>query len=147
MSKLQAPIVVGVDESDTARRAAFAAADLAVALGAQLHLVMSVNRTRSSTSAGSSGDHFHIDWLSTAEQFLDALIGELPQSSAGRPTHSVGLDDPAKEICDAAARLDAGIIVVGNRRVQGLSRVLGAVATDIARQAPCDVLIVNTIDA
>ena len=39
-------IIVGVDRSDTARRAAFTAATLAAALGKPLHLVMAVSRTR-----------------------------------------------------------------------------------------------------
>ena len=36
------------------------------------------------------------------------------------------------------------MIVVGNRRVQGATRVLGSIANDVARQAPCNVLIVHT---
>ena len=134
------PIVVGVDESDTSRRAAFTAAELARALGAPLHLVMSVSRTRTQ-AASSGGDQWSVDWLSTAEQFLDALVGELrvPQT-----TRTVSTDDPAAAICDEAVRLHARMIVVGNRRMQGLSRVLGAVATDIARRSPCDVLIAYT---
>lgn len=38
------------------------------------------------------------------------------------------------------------MIVVGNKRTQGLSRVLGAVAGEIAHNAPCDVLIVKTVE-
>ena len=34
--------------------------------------------------------------------------------------------------------------IVGNRRVQGVSRILGSVAMDVARAAPCNVLIVHT---
>lgn len=142
MSTSTAPIVVGVDESDTARRAAFNAANLATALSAPLHLVMAVSRTRSQTEPSGGADHWNVNWLTTAEQFLDALIGELPTQHA---TRTVSLDDPAIAICAEAARLDARMIIVGNRRVQGLSRVLGAVATDVARHAQCDVLITNTI--
>ena len=54
------------------------------------------------------------------------------------------MQDPATALCDEARRLQASIIVVGNRRVKGAARLLGAVATDVARQAPCDVLIANT---
>jgi nucleotide-binding universal stress UspA family protein len=133
-------IIVGVDRSDTARRAAFTAARLAVTLGKPLHLVMAVSRTNP-ISGGFGGDSFHADWLTSAEEFLAALSGELP---AKRITHTVSLSDPATAICDEARRLQATMIVVGNRRVQGLTRVLGAVATDVARQAPCDVLVANT---
>ena len=133
-------IIVGVDRSDTARRAAFTAAQLAVSLDKPLHLVMAVSRTQP-ISFGSGSDSFHTDWLTSAEEFLDALGGELPAKQISR---TVSLLDPATAMCDEAQRLEATMIVVGNRRVQGLARVLGAVASDVARQAPCDVLIANT---
>ena len=142
---MTAPIIVGVDNSDTARRAAFTAAKLASALDAPLHLVMAVNRTRSHTALVVGGERWHTDWLTTAQQFLDALIGELPAHPADRPTtRTVSLNDPATAICDEAIRLHAHMIVVGNKRVRGLTRVLGAIATDVARQAACDVLITDT---
>jgi nucleotide-binding universal stress UspA family protein len=134
-------IVVGVDQSETARRAAFAAAKMAAACCSPLHVVMAVSRGKSVEVNVGASDRWHLDWLSTAEQFLDALIGELPTSPI---TRAVSLHDPATALCEEAERLEAGIIVVGNRRVQGTSRLLGAVATDVARRAPCDVLIANT---
>lgn len=136
------PIVVGVDQSDTARRAAFRAAGLANALGAPLHLVMAASRGRADGMATETG-HL-VDWLAGAEQFLDALMGELKASAV---TGAVVAKDPATAMCDEAERLDAQMIVVGNRRVQGISRVLGAIAMDVARRAPCDVLISDTADA
>ena len=135
-------IVVGVDQSETARRAAFAAANLAAACGKPLHIVMAVSRRKTVDVAVGGADRWHLDTLSTAEQYLDALVGELPASPI---TRTVSLLDPATALCEEAARLDAGMIVVGNRRVQGASRLLGAVATDVARRAPCDVLIANTM--
>jgi nucleotide-binding universal stress UspA family protein len=137
-------IIVGVDQSDTARRAAFAAAKLAKACGKPLHVVMAVNRQQSVEVSVGGSDHWHLDWLTTAEQYLDALIGELPASPISR---AVILKDPATALCEEATRLEADIIVVGNRRVQGAARLLGAVATDVARSAPCDVLIANTTGA
>lgn len=137
---MTAPILVGMDESDTARRAAFTAAKLASALGAPLHLVMAVSRSRSER-VGSGGEQWHVDWLSTAEQFLDAFVGELHTSPI---TRAISLKDPATAMCEEAEKVGAQLIVVGNRRVQGISRVLGSIASDVARQAPCDVLIANT---
>jgi nucleotide-binding universal stress UspA family protein len=141
MPSTTAPIIVGVDDSDTARRAAFTAAELASSIGAPLHLVMAVSRTRSQNVPTVGTDRWHIDCVSTAQQFLDGLVRDLPGS---RATRTVSLDEPATAICDEAVRLDARMIVVGNRRVRGLSRMLGAVATDVARRAPCDVLVANT---
>lgn len=137
---MTAPIVVGVDQSDTARRAALTAANLASALGAPLHLVMAVSRTRSGGVA-SGGDQFHVDWLSTAEQFLDGFVGELRTTPV---TRAISVKDPATAMCEEAEKLSAQMIVVGNRRVQGISRVLGSIASDVLKHAPCDVLIANT---
>jgi nucleotide-binding universal stress UspA family protein len=134
-------IVVGVDQSQTARRAAFVAAKLASNCNKPLHIVMAVSRRKALEVAGGGSDRWHLDWISSAEQFLDELIGELP---ADHITRTVSLKDPATALCEEAERLEASVIVVGNRRVQGASRLLGAVATDVARRAPCDVLIANT---
>lgn len=133
------PIVVGVDQSETARRAAFRAAELATALGVPLHVVMAASRGRADGLSTETGRH--VDWLAGAEQFLIALEGEL---SLPQITHAVIAGDPATAICDEAERVDAQMIVVGNKRVRGISRVLGAVALDVARRAPCDVLISDT---
>lgn len=133
-------IVVGIDRSDTARRAAEAAAELATAYGANLHLVMCVERGPSANFKVGS-EHFHTDWLTEAEQFLDAAIRDLKAPSI---TRTVALGDPVAMLCEEAERLEARTIVVGNRRVQGLSRVLGSVAGDVTKRAPCDVLIAQT---
>ncbi len=133
-------IVVGVDPSPTAWKAALSAATLAADLDANLHLVTCVGRgANREVEVGS--DRFYLDSTSTAETFLDDLRRSLPHD---RITTAVGGGDPARSICDEAARLDARMIVVGNRRVQGISRVLGSVAADVAKQAPCDVVIAYT---
>jgi nucleotide-binding universal stress UspA family protein len=36
------------------------------------------------------------------------------------------------------------MIVVGNRRMHGIGRVLGSVANSVAHNAPCDVYIAKT---
>lgn len=43
--------------------------------------------------------------------------------------------------------MEARIIVVGNRRMRSIGRVLGSVAISVAHHAPCDVYIANTYDA
>lgn len=136
-------IIVGVDRSQTARIAATRAAELAKAYGVNLHLVMCTDRGPThQISVGS--DRFQIDWLADAELYLSDVARTLPHD---RISHTVGLGDPAKMLCEEAGRLDATAIVVGNRRVQGVSRVLGSIAGDVTRQAPCDVVVANTCAA
>jgi nucleotide-binding universal stress UspA family protein len=135
-------IVVGVDGSETARRAARTAARIAADSGDTLHLVMCVSRSSRNVSSGS--ERWHVDSLSSAEQYLASLRVDMHPPKV---THSVSFDDPADALCNEAERLGARMIVVGNRRVKGAARVLGSVAIDVVRHAPCDVLVANTTGA
>ena len=53
---------------------------------------------------------------------------------------------PAEVLCDIAATLQADLIVVGNRGMQGGRRLLGSVPNTVSHHAPCSVLIVDTIE-
>lgn len=133
-------VVVGVDRSETARRAAHRAARLASAFGSRLHLVTCA-KPEAGQTVGIGSDAMTIDWEHDAEQFLQGLARELPHDDI---TWSVSTGDPAHAIIDTADRLDAETIVVGNVRSQGAARVLGSVATSVVRKAPCDVLVAHT---
>jgi nucleotide-binding universal stress UspA family protein len=133
-------IVVGVDRSDTARKAAECAAALAAQLGADLHIVMCAERKKGVQMTVGT-DSWQTDWLSEAGQFLEDLGRKVGK---GEVTTAVSDGDPAKAICEEAERLDAELIVIGNKRVHGLARVLGSVAGDVMKQAHCDVYVANT---
>ena len=133
-------IIVGVDGSESARRAAHKAADVATARGTGLHLVTTVDRSAGNVRGG--GDSWHFDSLSEGEQLVRSIARALPVEDI---TTSVQWGDPAEAMCSEADRLDASMIAVGNRRVQTAGRILGSVATHVTRHAKCDVLVVNTI--
>jgi nucleotide-binding universal stress UspA family protein len=135
-------IVVGVDQSETAHRAAVKAARLATALGERLHLVTAVKGGKS-RMVQVGAEQFFDDWVARSAQFLQSLKVELGVENT---TTALGGSDPAKSLCEEAARIGASTIVVGNRRVQGAKRVLGSVATDVTRHAHCDVLVAHTND-
>ena len=59
-------------------------------------------------------------------------------------TTGAGVGKPADLLIAEAKRLEATVIAVGNRRMQGAGRLLGSVANSIAHHAPCDVYIVKT---
>ncbi len=134
-------IVVGVNGSDTARAAADRAAVIAAALGARLHLVSAVKASPSSVVRSGGDTWFLDDAAETQTQLVDLAKGwtEL-QVTTACPSGK-----PAEAIVAEAEHAHAELIVVGNKRMQGLSRVLGVVAAEVAHHAPCDVLIVKTI--
>jgi nucleotide-binding universal stress UspA family protein len=135
-------IVVGVDDSATAREAARQAVEMANNYQRGVHIVMALTRTSASELRVGGGETFHFDTISAADNSLKALAGEL---GARVPvTTAVVRADPATALCDEATRLEASVIVVGNKRVQGASRILGSIALDVAKAAPCNVLIVHT---
>lgn len=133
-------IVVGIDRSDTAASAAGVAAEMASALGVNLHLVTCAEKSKA-TDLRVGSDHFHTDGLAEARLFLEDTARKLGHEQV---TVVVESGNPATVLCDEARRLDARMVVVGNRRVQGVARILGSVAGDVLKHADCDVLIVNT---
>ncbi len=137
-------IVVGVDGSGTAKKAAGAARDLAAAVGASLHVVSAFDSDRTEVF-GSGSDRWIVSDADGAENVArtvaDSLTGEV------KVTYSAARGKPAEALIKEAERLDARMIVVGNRRMRGIGRVLGSVANSVAHNATCDVYIANTYDA
>jgi nucleotide-binding universal stress UspA family protein len=134
-------IIVGVDRSDTARAAAESAARLAKMTGARLHVISAISSAKSGTVSAPGGEEFFID---QAEEARAHLLG-LASSFEGIDTDVAVVEGkPADALCAEAERLHADLIVVGNKRMQGVARVLGAVAADVAKKAHCDVYIAHT---
>ncbi|MDQ0921910.1 MULTISPECIES: universal stress protein [unclassified Pseudarthrobacter] len=134
-------VVVGVDGSESAKKAAEAARDLAASLGASLHVVTAFE-TESAETFGVGSDKVRISNADAAEMVANSL------SNSGQVsiTHSAARGKPADALIKEAIRLDAKVIVVGNRRMRGIGRLLGSVANSVAHNAPCDVYIANTYD-
>ena len=137
-------IVCGVDNSPTAAAAARKAAELAVALGGDLHLLSAFGKVEAETVQVGL-ESFVLSTDMEAERVAGAVAVELRKEFPGLqviPAASEGR--PGEALVAAAERLDADLIVVGNKRVQGISRVLGSIARDVASHAPCDVYIAHT---
>lgn len=137
-------IIVGVDGSPTAGKAAQVAADLAGATNARLHVVCAHTHDRVEEIQEGT-DH----WLLTTADSADETARTVAAALVVRPGVEVSSGGapgkPGDALVEEAERLEATLIVVGNKRVQGLARILGSIATDVARQAPCDVYIAHTV--
>jgi nucleotide-binding universal stress UspA family protein len=134
-------IVVGVDGSDTALTAALRSAEIARALGDSLHVVSAVTSDKKS-NVRTDGTRWTITSLDAAENTLADVVTRLP-TDLDKTTAAVTAK-PAEALIQEAERVGATLIIVGNKNMHGIGRVLGSVANDVAHHAPCDVLIVKT---
>lgn len=137
-------MIVGVDGSETADRAAEEAARLAAGFGARLHVVTAYDRTSAETIEIGT-DRWTVNTDDEAAATADAVAARLRSIHADVTSTAIE-GDPDEVLIEEAKRLDARTIVVGNRRMQGISRVLGSVANGVAHHAPCHVYIVHTVD-
>lgn len=125
-------IVAGVIKTDTARDAGARAIELANQLGATLHLVSCVDEVESGPE--------HVPVAKHTRAFLESLA---TRAKLGAQVH-VMPGDPVEAILHVAEEQDADLIVVGNKGMKGVRRVLGSVPNAISHRAPCSVLIVST---
>ncbi|MDP8962156.1 MAG: universal stress protein [Actinomycetota bacterium] len=124
-------IVVGTDGSETATRALLAAARLARRTGGEVLVVL-------------AHDPSHLREAAAAETLSRAVAIAGKDGIAARSQLMRG--QPAAAIVAAAEQDDADLIVVGSKGMGKARRFrLGAVAEQVAHDAPCDLLIVRTV--
>ncbi|PRB40751.1 universal stress protein [Arthrobacter sp. MYb23] len=135
-------VIVGVDGSETAMRAAKAAQQLAIGLGANLRVVSAFDSNRTEVVEIGT-DKWIVSDAAEAEAVARAVAERLTDDRL-EVTYSAARGKPGEALVKEAEIQDARLIVVGNRRMQGLGRVLGSVANTVAHTAPCDVYIAKT---
>ena len=137
-------ILAGVDGSETAILAAQRAAEAAQAYGGTLHIVSAYGPGEQRTLSDGIEKvviNLRTDAERVSTEAADDLRAQFPNLEI---TTSVASGNPADVLVDEAARLDARLIVVGNKRVQGPARILGSIARTVAANATCDVYVANT---
>jgi universal stress protein A len=128
-------IIVAVDGSATADRAADQAIELAKSLGATMALVHVVDPDALPVE-GASGWAEH-----DGRNLLAALVKRATLEPS--PAAFVPIGKPAAEIVAAAREWRADLIVIGSHGRGRVARMLiGSVATAVIHHAPCPVLVV-----
>ena len=135
-------LVVGADGSDTAAQAVREAIELAKLHGGVVHIVTAYKPQQYNVAGGAefaksvpSGD--------IADSLLDDLASLARIAGVRTEVHAES-GHPAKSIVEVAERVNADVVVVGNKGMMGPRRVLGSVPNSVAHEAPCSVLIVST---
>ncbi len=133
-------VVVGADNSPTAKRAIEAAVDIVLMSGGALHLVTAFAYKKMGESSADSG-------VFTNEGDADAalqVLSFIPKNRGVEPTLHLVSGEPAAAIIETADKVGADLIVVGNRGMKGARRVLGSVPNSVAHGANCSVAIIDT---
>jgi nucleotide-binding universal stress UspA family protein len=138
-------IVVGADDSPTAAEAVGAAMVLTKMCGAELHIVTAYKpeRARPPQEVGLPEELRYSLNLHPSDRLLEQLAS-MARSQGLDPIVHAAAGEPAEALTTIAADEHADLIVVGNKGMKGVRRVLGSVPNDVAHQAPCSVLIVDT---
>jgi nucleotide-binding universal stress UspA family protein len=136
-------VVVGADSSPTAGEAFRYALELVKVSGGTLHIVSAYKG--SSPSAKGLPDEFidGIDSASRTSALLDDLASRARAAGVNAVTHAVK-EEPADGLVAVAQHEQADLIVVGNKGMKGVRRVLGSVPNAVAHRATCSTLIVQT---
>jgi nucleotide-binding universal stress UspA family protein len=132
-------ILVPTDFSPTSDAALRYAAEMALTMGARLYLMH---------VPGKTGEHFEANFphgrfeTATRERLSSFLTSE--QIDRLRPEYAVRVGSPADEIVHYADLCDADMIIMGTHGRTGIAHALmGSVAEQVVRVAPCPVLLVR----
>jgi nucleotide-binding universal stress UspA family protein len=139
-------IMVPVDGSDSAVRAARFALEMAAAMGASVRLfyVMPAASVELVGMAGMGRADIEQLGKSSGERVFKRIREELGVGPGEKLEEAVALGEPAEEILAYAAQHPASLVVMGRR---GLSRMqslmLGSVSDKVLRHARCPVTVVS----
>jgi nucleotide-binding universal stress UspA family protein len=135
-------VVVGADESATAAEAVRQAIELVKLTGGHLHVVSAYRHEHFTTADGAESGA-----ALGSRDLAESVIADHVSRARGAGVQAEGhakSGDAANAICDVATEVNADLIVVGNKGMAGVRRVLGSVPNSVAHHAPCNVLIAFT---
>ncbi len=137
-------IMIAVDESAFAARAADVGFDLARSLGAEVALIYVVDP--SIDAYAPDGGIPANELVALAQQDGKRLLSAFSQRAALQPPpfEFVQVGKTATEIVKAAGEWPSDLIIVGSHGRSGVERLLlGSVAESVTRHASCPVLVVR----
>jgi universal stress protein A len=135
-------ILVPIDFSANSEQALDYACGLASKLGSTLRLVHAFAAPPKGLQVALSESILE----NLVKEHHDALekLADARRERASFGEHTVEVGDPRDTILDTVKALGVDLIVMGTHGRRGLSRVMmGSVAEDVIRHAPCPVLVVR----
>src|ERR687894_1496703 len=149
MSIFPTKILLATDGSEEAALAAHTATDIAGKTGSELHVVL-VGLSAAYVGMGPPEiadipAPRQEDLDEEARRLLDAQVKQIEADGSTVAQAHLRVGRPDEQIVALAEEIGAGLIVMGNRGLGGLRRLLmGSVSDSVVRHAHCPVLIVRT---
>ncbi len=143
-------IVVGTDGSEPADAAVALAVGLARRIGAVVHLTHVVKASPSGIPVAQVGSSIAVlgdpEMTREVQSAASAVLEKAAACADGvKVEMHVASGSPADALIELAQKVDADLIVVGSKGMQGTHRLIGSIPNSVAHKAPCDVLIAKTI--
>jgi nucleotide-binding universal stress UspA family protein len=135
-------VVVGADDSPTARRAVEAAVELVLMSKGALHIVTAYD-AKSKSVKKLPGEFRNKNRDGKTEAALQD-VSFIAKNLGVEPVLHMEAGEPAEVIVRVADIVKADTIIVGNRGMKGVRRVLGSVPNSVAHEANCSVVIIDT---
>ena len=135
-------VVVGADSSETSKRAVEAASAIAAMAGGALHIVTAFDR-KSYSELSVPAEYRSLDHEGEVDAMLQ-VHSFIAKKHGLEPFLHKEVGDAADVIIKKAAELGADLVVVGNRGMKGVRRVLGSVPNSVVHGADCSVAIIDT---
>ena len=158
MSIFPTKVVLAIDGSEEASRAAEAAVELCEKTGSELHVVHvgedfyltavsdldMVAQIRFAQDYAESEANFE----QIAREVLDAEVEKVEAAGGTVAQAHLRVGRADAEIVDLAEEIKAGLVVLGSRGLGGVKRALmGSVSYSVVRHAHCPVLVVRRQDS
>lgn len=137
-------VLVGADGSPTARRAVETATEIARMSDGALHIVSAFDAKTFANDSGSK-EFAHLNTEGDVDALLQTLSFIAKKQGVEPVLHAVK-GDPTEALIQKADAIGADLVVVGNRGMKGVRRVLGSVPNSVAHGVQCSVLIVDTTE-
>jgi nucleotide-binding universal stress UspA family protein len=132
-------ILLATDASEEARLATRTAVELSYKTGSELHVVHV-----GETSVPLFYTRIRAEAERKGREILDEQVKEIEDSGENIARAHLRVGEPEKEILLLAQELEAGLVVLGGRGKNSVSRYLvGDVADTVFRHAHCPVLVVR----
>jgi len=143
MAHYPTKLLLAVDGSPACKQAAEHAAEIASKSGSELH-VIHVGLLSQWTNPDMISPDQYQRMKDDADKRLQGEVKEIEAKGITVTQSYLRMGRVDAEVIRLAEEIDAGLIVVGNRGIGALARILlGTDAESIVRHAPCPVLVVR----